>query len=448
MQIDTKDLTSLWRRIDPSVGKSYNGRNVPPGAWKYGIWIESFKLDRLRGIQVPYFEACFARPPQSQNRFFRFFMEADGHSCSFLCDRPANPNPTLLTPANVRMDSNTIFKSVDPGETDIVMVYKPDLVFNPTDHNRKATMPHFVVDCDSRNIIAALPNKADARKQMRQQSGLRTTHVSGAEWRHLAGYNLKSRLREKNISAEVKTIQTNLGSGKTASLQVFQAYSRQTLFHYDTLREAHSQEAAWRFYTYIRRQKALHSIALRVKGPENSNKPRNEIVIAFGAGQFAATKGRRGAPTKTIIKALNMDMTVVMVDEHRTSKVCFKCRVSSPPVPISDDTASQQPSQEIVVAFEEEDFGFGELQEMEGDDDADDNTTTEVKENQKWDLRPMYETAGDKTSSEIHAVRHCDRCHTTWNRDACASGNISFVFWHERCNGSRPLGFLRTRSTS
>ncbi|KAI9098231.1 hypothetical protein DFS34DRAFT_593707 [Phlyctochytrium arcticum] len=82
-----------------------------------------------------------------------------------------------------------------------------------------------------------------------------TPHVSGAEWKDLAGYNRTSRLRAQHITDTVKNIQTNLGSGKTASLQVFQAYSRQTLFHYDTLREAHIQEAGWRFYTYIRQQK-------------------------------------------------------------------------------------------------------------------------------------------------------------------------------------------------
>jgi hypothetical protein len=53
--------------------------------------------------------------------------------------------------------------------------------------------------------------------------------------------------------------------------------------------------------------------------------------------------------------------------------------------------------------------------------------------------------ANRQKGASIYAVRHCQKCFTTWNRDTNAARNIAFVFWYERKHGlgRRPLAFRR-----
>ncbi|KAK9485714.1 hypothetical protein V1527DRAFT_451939 [Lipomyces starkeyi] len=68
--------------------------------------------------------------------------------------------------------------------------------------------------------------------------------------------------------------------------------------------------------------KALHGICMRIKG--NKQAKKEDVVVAYGAGQFGSTmNGRRAAPVKKLRKHRRY-VTVVLVDEHRTSRVCSK----------------------------------------------------------------------------------------------------------------------------
>jgi len=53
--------------------------------------------------------------------------------------------------------------------------------------------------------------------------------------------------------------------------------------------------------------------------------------------------------------------------------------------------------------------------------------------------------ANRQKGASIYAVRHCQKCFTTWNRDTNAARNIAFVFWYERKRGpgQRPLPLRR-----
>ncbi|KAK9361240.1 hypothetical protein V1504DRAFT_433066 [Lipomyces starkeyi] len=78
-----------------------------------------------------------------------------------------------------------------------------------------------------------------------------------------------------------------------------------------------------RWNTYRREQKALHGICMRIKG--NKQAKKEDVVVAYGAGQFGSTmNGKRAAPVKKLRKHLRRYVTVVLVDEHRTSRVCSK----------------------------------------------------------------------------------------------------------------------------
>ena len=64
------------------------------------------------------------------------------------------------------------------------------------------------------------------------------------------------------------------------------------------------------------------------------------------------------------------------------------------------------------------------------------------------DVRAM-KAPKDKAGREgpsLHAVRYCEKCLTTWNRDVNAARNIAIVFWYQRFyGGKRPLGYRRLR---
>ncbi|KAI9105826.1 hypothetical protein DFS34DRAFT_30699 [Phlyctochytrium arcticum] len=56
MKIDTQCLHHLWRYID-TERYTFFADKTQPLSWKFGLWLDSFELERLRGIRVPYFNA-------------------------------------------------------------------------------------------------------------------------------------------------------------------------------------------------------------------------------------------------------------------------------------------------------------------------------------------------------------------------------------------------------
>jgi hypothetical protein len=93
---------------------------------------------------------------------------------------------------------------------------------------------------------------------------------------------------------------------------------------------------------------------------------KDQMVVAYGGGQFASNmKGKRGVPVKLFRKHLSRYVTLVMVDEYRTSRVCSnRCILES----VNDEEAVDEVEPEIeddAVNFLEEDEGGG----GGGDDD-------------------------------------------------------------------------------
>jgi hypothetical protein len=195
---------------------------------------------------------------------------------------------------------------------------------------------------------------------------------------------------------------------------------------------------------------------MRVKGDRMLRK--DEVVVAYGGGQFGSTmKGKRAVPVKLFRRALSRYVTVVLVDEYRTSRVCSnRCILES----VTDEEAFDEGEAEIedaAVNFLEEDEGGGG-----GGDDGDDTAQQNTRRPEYVlpcfistftffniilysDLEPVREqrdTYGNRGPS-LHAVRHCKTCHTVWNRDVNAARNIAWVFWWLRCFGCRPYGFRR-----
>ena len=90
-----------------------------------------------------------------------------------------------------------------------------------------------------------------------------------------------------------------------------------------------------RFTNYVKRQKALSSLAntlLKSRDEEERNKP---IVISFGAARFGTC-----GPQKSLVKELKKrrNVRIVSMDEHRTSVLCSRCAYLFP----DDIDATQQ----------------------------------------------------------------------------------------------------------
>ncbi|KAI9105825.1 hypothetical protein DFS34DRAFT_30418 [Phlyctochytrium arcticum] len=369
-------------------------------------------------------------------------MTTDGHSCSFVCSRPKR-STTPLTPSNVSVTTQTIFKAVDPGHSDVVTVYEPQLKFEEDD-SLCSRMPSFEEDFKTNHIKSKYPLKPDAKRRMRELARPHTATFSGREWAHSAGHNYVDKLRLAHkkafsVNTNVDALQSIIPSAKTVNLARFRNHLSSILASYSDLRAYHAKEANWRFFKHIRLQKTLHALAKRVKGPSNAHRARSEIVVAYGAAQFNVKRGGRGAPHKAIRQHLSRHVTLVLVNEHRTSRVCYKCRITN--FKEEGDVGEKGVVAPVGLLDEEQEEVVEELDEPDDDDNA-----AMLVANKGWDVRAQLVDSNNSDGPTIYAVRHCPKCETNWNRDVNAAGNIGFVFWYERCNGAgrRPLGYQYT----
>ena len=311
--------------------------------------------------------------------------------------------------------------------------------------------------------------------------GRQTTFgMSGSEWRHLAGHHLVEQWRdswrkemdkEAGANVGVSSVTSQITTAKTVVLQVYLKHLRTTFRHIEFMKMYHSKEHTWNFFKYRREQTALCEVVKRVKGNDGATKERSQIIVAFGNGKFgnSGRKGSRGAPVEKFKKRLRRHVILVTPDEYRTSRACSKCWIKD----CWDGTKSDDDiSRTLCVAHSLTNVDVGEEDEVSDNVEEpyeEDNTTTEAQK--QWlvvrselltfwiltpstenrDVDPMYIfKANRQKGAPIHAVRHCQKCSTTWNRDTNAARNIAFVFWYERKHGpgQRPLPLRRVRKVT
>ncbi|KAJ3300724.1 hypothetical protein HK104_006022 [Borealophlyctis nickersoniae] len=468
MSLDTTALADIWSLVDKSQGKwrdkAHNERR--------GIWHDAFHLHRVKGVQFPDLEHRF--PKRKTSRDFSYFMRTDGIGCSFTCNRVRTKAPEAPRPTTVRFGSDTIFRAIDPGETDVISGYTPILDFANDERNGAdaSTMPIFHPDFDVDAIQSQYSDKKQQRRAKAKAGAESTFSMSGREWRYRSGQmrveqqrdNRTRKLKEDGV--DIPAITASITTYKTVKHEVFLEHLRTTLAHIGTLRRFHSKENGWKFYKYRQRQKALLDMVNRVKGQGNERLAKSKIVVAFGNGKFGNTgrKGSRGAPTEMFKKFLARHVTLVLVDEYRTSKVCSRCNIDC----CSNlDIGEEEDGDELAVCIsttidcgEEEDDVCGDLGSVTGEDDEEEEVLdrTEVRSSpdapatptyNTWDVDPVYvfDIKGNERvrGAPIHAVRFCKKCRTVWNRDTNAARNIAYVFWYERCHGlgRRPFPFRR-----
>jgi hypothetical protein len=127
--------------------------------------------------------------------------------------------------------------------------------------------------------------------------------------------------KESNGEIDIHKMETTIPSGKTSRADVFLEHVKVAVQRFPTLYEHYKQERFSRWKTYVKEQKALHKLCMRVKGDPKLK--REEVVVAFGAAMFRSTmRGKRAVPVRRFLKHLRQYVTVVMTSEMRTSRVC------------------------------------------------------------------------------------------------------------------------------
>jgi hypothetical protein len=166
---------------------------------------------------------------------------------------------------------------------------------------------------------------------------------------------------------DIHDLETTIPSPKTLRVNRYLQHIRSSISAYSVLYSHYKRERLLRWKTYRKTQKAVYELCMRAKGDRSLR--NDQVVVAYGGGQFASNmKGKRGVPVKLFRRALSRYVTVVMVDEYRTSRVCSnRCILES----VNDEDALDDGEAEVeddAVNILEEDEGGG----GDGDDDDDD----------------------------------------------------------------------------
>jgi hypothetical protein len=154
--------------------------------------------------------------------------------------------------------------------------------------------------------------------------------VSTAEWHHLAYHNsakqVQRQLEKKELAAsgfDVRAVEAKMPTAKTCCANRYCDRIREMARHFEKLYAHYQQMRPARWRTYWCEQRALHTLCMRVKGEENRKAKKSDVVVAFGAARFGSSmRGCRAAPVRKILRYLRRYVTIVMVDEHRTSLMC------------------------------------------------------------------------------------------------------------------------------
>ncbi|KAK9338044.1 hypothetical protein V1521DRAFT_447233 [Lipomyces starkeyi] len=143
---------------------------------------------------------------------------------------------------------------------------------------------------------------------------------------------------------------------------------------------------------------ALDGICMRIKG--NKQAKKEDVVVAYGA---------EAAPVKKLRKRLRRYVTVVSVDERRTSRVCSKQN-------------EEQRARTDLGEEEDENGGSSSTAEtgVREEDDAGSNRGL-------IHIHAQRNANGDKGPS-LHLLFY-NKCHTVWNRDVNTARNIAWIFW-------------------
>ena len=216
--------------------------------------------------------------------------------------------------------------------------------------------------------------------------------ASTAEYRHLASMDRANQLRTRWAqNSGLEFVNEDTPSAKVASVDGLVSHISfvlphllQMISHYGSKKRRNLG-----FTTYRRKEGAMRTMVKKVVPDENV-----KTLVVYGAADFChAAKGRVASPYRKLRARINdlPNVTMVMIGECNSSKLCSRCH------------------REMGHAKKET-----------------------VKE-------------GVVKKRNIHTVKVCNHCSTTWNRDLNATKNFRYVFSKLRAGEQRPDVFRPKR---
>lgn len=255
---------------------------------------------------------------------------------------------------------------------------------------------------------------------------------SNGEYRHRSGaikhQKKVQKWQDHERKGEFKKIAiTEMPSSKVADIQEYRRYISYLVRHLHTIMEFYCRGRYKRskHEQYVSRVRTLDRVCQEITA-YNSN-----TVVGFGAAKFdVCMVGNAPIPGGALRKRLVMHAKAVIdIDEHRTSKVCSKCLLRNYDI----EVGSKDPKRYDLEAPKHRQLTIRVTTANGKEREIKCRKTKRHKENNE--ARHGKETKMDtgedgvidvieEKTSEIHGVRLCNKCHTTWNRDVNAARNI------------------------
>ena len=262
----------------------------------------------------------------------------------------------------------------------------------------------------------------------------RIRSTSTKEYYDLCGFNVATerRKRWKDAASEnINKIIDEIPTIKSANYSTLVTGTLYRMYNWQTIINFYDQDLRFnvqKLKSYKGRQKGINEIARRLTfgskkyardpdameyeltDPAQSTKWKPKLscdksyetkdhnyIIAYGKATWGNLAGKLPAPTKRLVNELRKitrrrgcRVSLCMIDEYNTSKVCANCHEKA-----VENVAERR----------------------------------SVSNNHK---------------ERIHAVLKCKNCSTTWNRDVMAARNMRYVFLYQaQHGGERPMPFKR-----
>ena len=181
---------------------------------------------------------------------------------------------------------------------------------------------------------------------------------------------------------------------KTCNVDNFIDYVKEKTLNWDKWWEFafHRKVRSLRFKIFIQEKRALAKIARNLLDKNKLN-GKSDILLLWGNGGFKPTSRKwESAPNKGLRRKLSKWIPIVLVNEHKTSKISPCCHKE-----VINSKSKLFPSKKMLKRWQTS------------------GTLDEKVVN--WNKRNMV----------ARGIKHCE-CGKTWNRDIMACLNIHFIF--------------------
>ena len=152
--------------------------------------------------------------------------------------------------------------------------------------------------------------------------------LGGGEWRFLSGQKQYTAKMNKRMSSFCPQWR-NLSSTKTTdSEKLLKAY-REQMALWPQLETAFFSKDKWyqkqKMRKFCRHQKAMEDVVVRICGTKKKEEQK-KVIVAYGDGDKNGTlRGTAPIMSTKLFKKVSQSCCVVVVNEHKTSKLCSCC---------------------------------------------------------------------------------------------------------------------------